>query len=66
VLQEWLEHVEQPLEEVFRRPPPPPIPKEDRSFRRSLLLQTSQQTSFSFPMRMSDSNRFPQERQRNS
>jgi hypothetical protein len=66
VLQEWLEHVEQPLDEVFRRPLPPPIPKEDTSFRTSWLLQASHQTSFSLPMGTSDSKRFPQVRQRNS
>lgn len=50
VLHEVALQVVQALEEELMRLPPPPIPKEEKSFRISLLPQALQETSFSFPM----------------
>jgi hypothetical protein len=66
VEQEWLWQVEQPPDESFSLLPPPPMPKEEMSFRISLLPQASQLTHPSFPSRINASKCRPHERQTNS
>jgi hypothetical protein len=66
VLQDFVEQVLQELEEVARRFDPPPMPKEDKSFRMSEPRQDGQVTLFSPPRRTSASKRQPQRRQANS
>jgi len=58
VLHDFVEQDEQELEAVLRRLPPPPIPKEEKSFRTSPLRQEGQTTFFSPPTRTSDSKRW--------
>jgi len=66
VLQEGLEQEAQPLEELFKRLDPPPMPKAERSLRTSRAPQKAQTTSFSPPRRTRASKRFPQPGQQNS
>jgi hypothetical protein len=66
VLQVFVEQVVQVSEEVFSRLLPPPIPKEDKSFWISLLLQDVQKTSFSFPTETRDSKCVPHFLHKNS
>jgi hypothetical protein len=56
----------QAFDEDLMRLLPPPMPKEERSFWRFLLLQTGQETSFSPPIGTRVSNGFSQLLQRNS
>jgi hypothetical protein len=51
VLQDLLEQLVQLADEELRRELAPPIPKEEKSFWISLLLQARQETSFSPPIR---------------
>jgi hypothetical protein len=59
VLQDLVEQALQELEELTRRFDPPPIPKEDRSFRISELRQDLQRTALSPSRRTSASKRQP-------
>jgi hypothetical protein len=66
VLQDLLEHVEQPVEEDLSRLPPPPMPNAEKIFRTPRFPQETQATSFSRPSRTSVSKRCPQASQMNS
>jgi hypothetical protein len=68
VLQDFEEHVEQPLEDDDAETAfsPPWIPNVENSFETSPEPQAAQPTSASRPMRTSRSKRAPQARQRNS
>ena len=52
------EQVVHAAEEELRRFPPPPIPKEEKTFCIFLLLQEVQETLFSFPIETRLSNCF--------
>jgi hypothetical protein len=66
VLQDELEHEEQPLPDALIRLAPPPMPKAEMSFRTSAPPQCGQRTSGSPLMRTRDSNRWRQAEQQNS
>jgi len=68
VLQDFEEHVEQPLEKDDAETAfsPPWIPKVENSFVTSREMQAAQQTSASRPIRTRRSKRAPQARQWNS
>jgi hypothetical protein len=66
LLQELAEHVAQAFDEDLVRLLPPPMPKEEMSFWRSLFPQTGQEIFFSPPIETRVSNDFSQLLQRNS
>jgi len=66
VLQLLVEQGVQPLEDVFSRLAPPPIPNDDRSFWASWPPHWGQAAFFSSPADISFSNRQPHFLHRNS
>jgi hypothetical protein len=66
VLQDLVEQDVQLDDDVFRRFEPPPMPKEDKSFRAPEAPQSGQAASLSLPMRTRHSKRRPHFLQMNS